>query len=65
LFRLRRAALHRPPDRADALVWAFTEILVEVISDWGIYETTRRKAEAILKEKEAARAAQPSENARI
>ena len=42
------------PDRADALVWAFTELLVEEISDWGIYETTRRKAEALLK----ARAAQ-------
>jgi hypothetical protein len=49
--------VHASPDRADALVWAFTEILVEVISDWGIYETTRRKAEAILKDKEAARAA--------
>jgi hypothetical protein len=27
------------------------------MSSWGIYETTRRKAEAVLKEREAARAA--------
>ena len=52
-----KGSVHASPDRADALVWAFTEILVEVISDWGIYKTTRRKAEAILKEKEAARLA--------
>ena len=45
------------PDRADALVWAFTELLVEEISSWGIYETTRRKAEAVLKDREAAAAA--------
>ena len=42
------------PDRADALVWAFTELLVEGISDWGHYETTRRKAEALLKARAAA-----------
>ena len=45
------------PDRADALVWAFTELLVEEISSWGIYETTRRKAEAIERDREAAIAA--------
>jgi phage terminase large subunit-like protein len=42
------------PDRADALVWAFTELLVEEIGSWGIYETTRRKAEALVKERLAA-----------
>jgi hypothetical protein len=42
------------PDRADALVWAFTELLVEEIASWGIYETTRRKAEALVKERLAA-----------
>jgi phage terminase large subunit-like protein len=42
------------PDRADALVWAFTELLVEEISSWGIYEVTRRKAEALVKERLAA-----------
>ena len=45
------------PDRADALVWAFTELLVEEISSWGIYETTRRKAEAVQRDREAAIAA--------
>src|SRR6202045_1241383 len=42
------------PDRADALVWAFTALLVEEISSWGIYETTRRKAEAVIKARLAA-----------
>jgi hypothetical protein len=41
--------VHSSPDRADALVWAFTELLVEEIASWGIYETTRRKAEAVIK----------------
>ena len=45
------------PDRADALVWAFTELLVEEISSWGIYETTRLKAEALETKSAAARAA--------
>ena len=45
------------PDRADALVWAFTELLVEEISSWGIYETTRRRAEALETKSAAARAA--------
>jgi hypothetical protein len=45
---------HSSPDRADALVWAFTELLVEEIASWGIYETTRRKAEALVKERLAA-----------
>jgi hypothetical protein len=35
-------------------VWAFTELLVEEIASWGIYETTRRKAEALVKERLAA-----------
>ena len=35
-------------------MWAFTELLVEEISGWGIYETTRRKAEARVKQREAA-----------
>ena len=45
------------PDRADALVWAFTELLVEEILSWGIYETTRRKAEAVIRAREEAAAA--------
>jgi len=43
------------PDRADALVWAFTELLVEEIASWGIYEVTRLKAEALIKARAAAR----------
>jgi hypothetical protein len=42
------------PDRADALVWAFTEILVEEIPSWGIFEAARRQAEALVKAKAAA-----------
>jgi hypothetical protein len=54
---LGKGGVRASPDRADALVWAFTELLVEEISSWGIYETTRRKAEAVLQERKAARAA--------
>jgi len=49
-----RGGAHSSPDRADALVWAFTELLVEEIGSWGIYEVTRRKAEALVKERLAA-----------
>ncbi len=52
-----KGGVHASPDRADALVWALTELLVEEISDWGIYETTRRKAEAVQRDREAAIAA--------
>jgi hypothetical protein len=31
-----------------------SDLLVEEISSWGIYETTRRKAEAVIKAKLAA-----------
>src|SRR5205807_9991713 len=37
------------PDRVDALVWAFTDLLVEQMSNEGIYEWTRRQAEALVK----------------
>lgn len=36
----------RSPDRADALVWALTDLLVEPMPAYGIYEWTRQKAEA-------------------
>jgi hypothetical protein len=49
-----RASAGFSPDRVDALVWALTDLLVEEISSWGIYETTRRKAEAVIKERLAA-----------
>ena len=34
------------PDRVDALVWAATDLLVEQMKGWGIFELTRRQAEA-------------------
>ena len=35
------------PDRVDALVWALTDLLVEPMPQWGIFEYTRQCAEAI------------------
>jgi hypothetical protein len=49
-----RKAAGFSPDRVDALVWALTDLLVEEIASWGIYETTRRKAEAVIKARLAA-----------
>jgi phage terminase large subunit-like protein len=37
----------RSPDRADALVWAMTEILVEPMPSFGIFEATRLRAQAL------------------
>jgi hypothetical protein len=37
------------PDRVDALVWAFADLLVEQMRNEGIYEWTRRQAEALVK----------------
>ena len=37
------------PDRVDALVWAFADLLVEQMGNEGIYEWTRRQAEALVK----------------
>ena len=34
------------PDRVDALVWATTELLVEQMNGYGIFELYRRRAEA-------------------
>ena len=41
-----RAAAGYSPDRVDALVWAFSELLVEPMESAGIYELYRRNAEA-------------------
>jgi hypothetical protein len=41
-----RAAAGYSPDRVDALVWAFSELLVEPMESAGIYELYRRGAEA-------------------
>ena len=40
-----RAAAGYSPDRVDALVWAFSELLVEPMKGEGIYEVYRRDAE--------------------
>src|SRR5215471_8699191 len=40
-----RAAAGYSPDRVDALVWAFTELLVEQMPGEGIYELYRQQAE--------------------
>jgi hypothetical protein len=34
-------------ERLDALVWGLTELLVEPMPHWGIFEYTRQRAEAI------------------
>src|SRR5271169_6050186 len=41
-----RAAAGYSPDRVDALVWAFSELLVEPMKSEGIYEFYRREAKA-------------------
>ena len=41
-----RAAAGYSPDRVDALVWAFSELLVERMKGEGIYELYRQQAEA-------------------
>ena len=41
-----RAAAGFSPDRVDALVWAFSELLVEPMKGEGIFELYRREAEA-------------------
>jgi hypothetical protein len=41
-----RAAARYSPDRVDALVWAFSDLLVERMESEGIYELARRQAEA-------------------
>ncbi len=46
----RRAAGYSP-DRVDALVWAATELLVEQMNGWAIFEVYRREAAAIEAQK--------------
>jgi hypothetical protein len=41
-----RVAAGYSPDRVDALVWAFTELLVERMPGEGIYELYRQQAKA-------------------
>ena len=43
-----RDAAGYSPDRVDALVWATTELLIEPMKGFAIYELYRRQAEALL-----------------
>ena len=47
------------PDRCDALVWGFTELLVEQGPGMGVFELYRREAEARKAAEEAKRNARP------
>jgi hypothetical protein len=42
-----RDAAGYSPDRVDALVWATTELLIEPMKGFAIYELYRRQAEAL------------------
>src|ERR1700757_321709 len=42
-----RARAGYSPDRVDALVWGLTDLLVEPMSNYGFFELTRQRAEAI------------------
>ena len=55
-----RAAAGFSPDRCDALVWAFSELMVEPMAGQGFYDLAREQAEAL-----EARKAQLEEAARI
>jgi hypothetical protein len=55
-----RAAAGFSPDRCDALVWAFSELMVEPMAGQGFYDLAREHAEAF-----EARKAQAEEAARI
>ena len=48
-----REAAGYSPDRLDALVWGVTELLVQPMKSFGIYEYYRRQAEALEKSKNA------------
>lgn len=51
---------HRSPDRADALIWALSELMVtEAAPGMNVFEIYRRDAEKRAAEKEAAIAARP------
>jgi hypothetical protein len=42
-----RRAVGYSSDRVDALVWAATDLLIEPMSNWGLFELYRRRAVAI------------------
>ncbi len=47
------------PDRLDALVWAMTELLVEPMQGWGVYEYYRQQSEKLAAAQAAKRAPKP------
>ena len=47
-----RARAGYSPDRIDALVWGLTDLLVEPMSNYGFFELTRQRAEAIQRAKQ-------------
>jgi phage terminase large subunit-like protein len=49
---LDRIGVGRSPDRVDALVWAFTELLVEPMAGEGIYQLYRQQAKAEAERRE-------------
>ena len=58
-----REAAGYSPDRVDALVWAFTELLVEPMPSYAAYVLMREQAEAVIarrKAEEEARKPKPS-----
>ncbi len=54
-----RASAGYSPDRVDALVWAFTELLVQPMESYGIFELQRRQVEELEKKRGAARSVPP------
>jgi predicted phage terminase large subunit-like protein len=52
---LDRKSAKFSPDRVDALVWAFTELLVDQMEGYGIFELQRRQFEEMERKKAEAR----------
>jgi hypothetical protein len=50
-----RQAAGYSPDRVDALVWAAIDLLIEQMSNWGLFELYRRRAAAIEARKKGAK----------
>src|SRR2546421_12763875 len=54
LDRADRAAARYSPDRVDALVWAFSDLLVEPMNGEGIFELYRQYAEEAKQRRQTA-----------
>ena len=51
--KANRGSAGYSPDRVDALVWAFTELLVERMPSYAAYEIAREQAEAVIAQRRA------------